>query len=85
MTDTNKIPYTAEEAKELAEELLEVREAAQALYLAGEWALIRFREGEEGHLVIEPEEQAAMWARLRDALGLPEGAASEVGAGSLTA
>jgi hypothetical protein len=48
-----------------AEALEAMREAATALYLAGKWEL--------HETDVLPHEQAVMWERLRDAIGLPKG------------
>ena len=53
-------------------ELLAVRDAAMALYLAGRWDCA----------AVGGSAAAAMWERLRDALGLPHGTATARGIGS---
>ena len=72
-------PLTPEEARDLAEEMLMVREAAVDLYMAGRWTLAAPASNKPP---LRPSQQALLWAKLRDALGLAEGTATEVEAGA---
>jgi hypothetical protein len=54
----------------------DLKEAALALYMAGHWLL----ENPKGAL-FNSTEQARLWVRLRDALGLDAGHATSAGGG----
>lgn len=64
-----------EKAKRWAEQIVENKlwTAATDLYTAADWS-------SNGQL--SPEREAVLWARLRDALGLEKGTATELGVGA---
>jgi len=64
-------PATADMMREAADCIQKLTAAATGLYLAGRWECA----------AVPPERAAALWADLRDALGFPEGTATDLGIG----
>lgn len=80
MTDQYSHADGSRECRPVEGRQLELIEAATALYFAGRWE-IPVADPTKPH-PCPADSQAAMWERLRDALGLQPGAATEHGIGA---